>query len=74
MNLVETGTDDLPKDLPIVQTYERFTDAFPEETNAVEVAVESGDVTAGATATAHRRSRRPRRMPRASRSPRARSR
>jgi RND superfamily putative drug exporter len=52
MNVVETGTDDLPEDLPIVQTYERFTDAFPEEANGVEVAVESDNVTTGETAAA----------------------
>ena len=52
MNVVETGTDDLPKDLPIVETYERFTEAFPEEANGVEVAVKADDVTSGPTAAA----------------------
>jgi len=52
MNMVQTGTDDLPQDLPIVKTYDRFTEAFPAEANSVEVAVKSDDVTAGPVAAA----------------------
>ena len=57
MNVVETGTDDLPKDLPIVQTYERFTEAFPDEANAVEVAVEGRRRNAAAHGNGDRRAR-----------------
>ena len=52
MNMVQTGTDDLPKDLPVMQTYDRFTAAFPDKTNASEVVVKSEDVRSGATAKA----------------------
>ena len=37
MNVVQSGTDDLPQDLPMIQTYDRYTEAFPAEANAVEV-------------------------------------
>ena len=50
MNIVQSGTDDLPQDLPIVQTYDRYTEAFPAEANGIEVAVEADDVTAGPVA------------------------
>jgi RND superfamily putative drug exporter len=50
MNVVQTGTDDLPQDLAIVKTHERYTAAFPAEANAVEVAVKADDVTSGAAA------------------------
>ena len=52
MNMVQTGTDDLPKDLPVMQTYDRFTAAFPDKTNASEVVVKSEDVRSGVTAEA----------------------
>jgi uncharacterized membrane protein YdfJ with MMPL/SSD domain len=52
MNMVQTGTDDLPKDLPVMHTYDRFTAAFPDKTNASEVVVEGKDVRSGATAKA----------------------
>jgi uncharacterized membrane protein YdfJ with MMPL/SSD domain len=52
MNMVQTGTDDIPKDLPVMHTYDRFTAAFPDKTNASEVVVESDDVRSGATASA----------------------
>jgi uncharacterized membrane protein YdfJ with MMPL/SSD domain len=52
MNMVQTGTDDIPKDLPVMHTYDRYTAAFPDKTNASEVVVESGDVRSGATASA----------------------
>ena len=47
MNVVQTGTDDLPRDLPVMQTYDRYTEAFPSETNAVAVVVEADDVRGG---------------------------
>jgi RND superfamily putative drug exporter len=50
MNIVQSGTDDLPQDLAIVQTYDRFTEAFPAEANGIEVAVEADDVTVGPVA------------------------
>ncbi|HYH62734.1 MAG TPA: MMPL family transporter [Solirubrobacterales bacterium] len=50
MNIVQSGTDDLPQDLAIVQTYDRYTEAFPAEANGIEVAVEADDVTAGPVA------------------------
>ena len=40
------------KDLPIIQTYDRYTEAFPVEANAVEVVVEADDVRSGETAAA----------------------
>ena len=48
MNVVQTGTDDLPRDLPAIQTYDRYSEAFPSETNAVVAVVEADDVTGGA--------------------------
>ena len=48
MNAVQTGTDELPKDLPVMQTYERYTEAFPTKANAVAVVVEADDVRGGA--------------------------
>jgi uncharacterized membrane protein YdfJ with MMPL/SSD domain len=48
MNVVQTGTDDLPKDLPIMKTYDRYKAAFPSETNAVTVVIEADDVGSGA--------------------------
>jgi RND superfamily putative drug exporter len=52
MNMVQTGTDDLSRDLPVMQTYDRYTAAFPEKTNASEVVVEAGDVRSGEGAAA----------------------
>ena len=52
MNMVQTGTDDIPKDLPVMQTYDRYTAAFPDKTNGSEVVVEANDVHSGATASA----------------------
>ncbi|HEV7615060.1 MAG TPA: MMPL family transporter [Solirubrobacterales bacterium] len=47
MNVVQTGSDDLPRDIPVMKTYDRFTAAFPAETNAVQVVVKSDDVHGG---------------------------
>jgi len=52
MNMVQTGTDDIPDNLPVMKTYDRFTAAFPDKTNALEVVVESDDVRTGPTAAA----------------------
>ena len=35
MNVVQTGSDDLPRDIPVMKTYDRYTAAFPAEANAV---------------------------------------
>jgi len=47
METTQTGSDDLPKDLAVMQTYERYTEAFPEKANVNEVVVEAGDVRSG---------------------------
>ncbi|HVQ59670.1 MAG TPA: MMPL family transporter [Solirubrobacterales bacterium] len=52
MNVVQSGPNDLPRDIPVMQTYDRFTAAFPEETNAVNVVVESDNVRGGAAGAA----------------------
>jgi RND superfamily putative drug exporter len=50
MNIVTTGSDDLPKDLALIKTYDRVRDAFPEKGVAVNVAVEADDVRGGPAA------------------------
>ena len=40
MKTVQTGTDDLPPDLAVMKTYDRYTTAFPDKTNINEVVVE----------------------------------
>ena len=52
MKVVNAGTDDLPKEIEVVQVYDRYKAAFPAEANAVVVAVEAGDVSGGATGAA----------------------
>ena len=47
MNVVQTGPEDLSRDIPVMKTYDRFTAAFPTETNAVTVVVEADDVHGG---------------------------
>jgi len=47
METTQTGSDDLPKDLPVMQTYDRYTEAFPDKANVNEVAVEAGEVRGG---------------------------
>ena len=42
------GTDSLPKDMPVVQTFERLQAAFPSETSGMDVVVQAKDVTAPA--------------------------
>jgi uncharacterized membrane protein YdfJ with MMPL/SSD domain len=51
MNVVQSGSDDLPRDIPVMKTYDRFTAAFPAETNAVQVVVEAENVRGGEVAT-----------------------
>ena len=50
MNPVQTGSEDLPKDLPVMQTYDKYTEAFPTEGNAVVVVVEADEVRNGEVA------------------------
>jgi RND superfamily putative drug exporter len=52
LNTVVTGPDDFPKNLPIVQTYDRVTKAFPSESAQSLVVVEADDVTSGPVAAA----------------------
>ncbi len=52
MNTVVSGADDLPRDIPVVQTYDRVTEAFPGEAAGAQVVVEADDVTAGPVAAA----------------------
>jgi uncharacterized membrane protein YdfJ with MMPL/SSD domain len=52
MKIVVTSVDDLPQDLPVIKTYDRLRDAFPEEGVTVDVAVEADDVRNGPAAAA----------------------
>lgn len=52
MNTVVSGAEDLPRDIPVVQTYDRVTDAFPGEAAGAVVVVEAEDVTQGPVAGA----------------------
>ena len=52
MHTVVSGPDDMPRDIPVVQTYDRLTAAFPSEGAAAEVAVEAADVRSGPVAAA----------------------
>ena len=52
MNLVVSSSDDLPRDIPIVQTFDRVSDAFPGEAAGSRVVVEAADVTAASVAAA----------------------
>jgi uncharacterized membrane protein YdfJ with MMPL/SSD domain len=50
MNIAVTSVDDLPQDLPVIQTYDRLRDAFPAEGVTVDVAVQADDVRSGSAA------------------------
>ncbi len=50
MTTTQTGTDDLPRDLAVIQTYDRFTAAFPDKMNVNEVVVEAENVRGGEAA------------------------
>jgi uncharacterized membrane protein YdfJ with MMPL/SSD domain len=52
MTTVVSGAEDMPRDIPIVQTYDRLTDAFPGEAAGATVAVEADDVESGPVAAA----------------------
>ena len=52
MTTTQSGPEDIPQDLPIMKTYDRFTDAFPDKVNINEVVVEADDVRGGEVAGA----------------------
>jgi uncharacterized membrane protein YdfJ with MMPL/SSD domain len=52
MTTTQSGPDDIPQNLPIMKTYDRFTDAFPDKVNVNEVVVKADDVRSGAVAGA----------------------
>ncbi len=52
MNLVVSSSDDLPRDIPIVRTFDRVTKAFPGEAAQARVVVEADDVSKGPVAAA----------------------
>jgi RND superfamily putative drug exporter len=52
MNTVVSGAEDMPRDIPVVKTYDRVTEAFPSEGSESRVVVEAGDVTSGPVAAA----------------------
>jgi uncharacterized membrane protein YdfJ with MMPL/SSD domain len=47
MQTTQTSSDDLPSDLAVMKTYDRYTEAFPDKANVNEVVVEAGDVHSG---------------------------
>jgi RND superfamily putative drug exporter len=47
---VTSGVDDLPQDVPVIQTYNKTKAAFPSEGAVASVVVEADDVRAGAAA------------------------
>ncbi len=50
MKIVVSSTDDLPQDLPVIQTYNVVRDAFPAEGVTADVVVEGDDVREGSQA------------------------
>jgi RND superfamily putative drug exporter len=52
MNMVVSGADDLPRDVPVVQTYDRIAAAFPGEAAGSQVVVEADDTRSGPVAAA----------------------
>jgi RND superfamily putative drug exporter len=52
MSTVVSGADDLPRDVPVVRTYDRVTAAFPGEGAGAKVVVEANDVRGGPVAAA----------------------
>ncbi|MBJ7452706.1 MAG: MMPL family transporter [Blastococcus sp.] len=46
MDLRNESITDLPQDLPVIQTYERISEAFPGGPSPAEVVIEADDVTA----------------------------
>jgi uncharacterized membrane protein YdfJ with MMPL/SSD domain len=52
MNPVQASTDDIPRSVPVMKTYDRFIAAFPDKANGSEVVVQADDVRSGQTAAA----------------------
>ncbi|HEX5712964.1 MAG TPA: MMPL family transporter [Solirubrobacterales bacterium] len=52
MQTVVSGAEDLPRDIPVVQTYDRINAAFPGEAAGATVVVEADDVESGPVAAA----------------------
>ena len=52
MTTTQSGPEDIPQNLPIMKTYDRFTDAFPDKVNINQVVVEADDVRNGEVAGA----------------------
>ncbi|MET0557705.1 MAG: MMPL family transporter [Solirubrobacterales bacterium] len=52
MQTVVSGADDLPRSIPVVQTYDRVTAAFPGEAASATVVVQADDVDAAPVAGA----------------------
>jgi RND superfamily putative drug exporter len=50
MKIVTSGIDDLPQDVPVIQTYNKVKKVFPTEGVSSTVVVEADDVRAGAAA------------------------
>jgi RND superfamily putative drug exporter len=48
MHTGEPGTDTLPKDIPIVQTFKRLQVAFPSKTSGLSLVVKAGNVNSAA--------------------------
>jgi uncharacterized membrane protein YdfJ with MMPL/SSD domain len=51
MNPVQASTDDIPRSVPVMHTYDRYTAAFPDKTNGSVVVVKAADVRSGQAAT-----------------------
>ena len=47
METTQTSVEDMPQNLPVMKTYDRFTEAFPDKANVNEVVVEAGSVRDG---------------------------
>ena len=52
LQTVVSGPDDMPRTIPVVQTYDRITEAFPGEAAGSTVVVKADDVTTGPVAAA----------------------
>jgi RND superfamily putative drug exporter len=50
MTTTQSGPDDIPQNLPIMKTYDRYKAAFPDKVNVNEVVVKADDVRSGAVA------------------------
>jgi uncharacterized membrane protein YdfJ with MMPL/SSD domain len=52
MHTVVSGADDLPRDIPVVKTYDSVTAAFPGEAAGARVVVEADDIGSGPVSAA----------------------